>query len=112
MRIENLLEQIEMMRLLDGLDRDMNYGQLPEYLLEDRTPERGVQSRDSMFNNQGVTMSIGHGGGPSAEQIDLPYADKPVQEEIPVSFSDFFNGNPMYEYQPSLMLPKRDEIDG
>jgi hypothetical protein len=56
-------------------------------------------------------MSVGQGGGPISEGIDLPYSEKPMQEEIPVSFSDFFNGNPMYEYQHSLMLPKKDELE-
>tara|TARA_R110000824_G_scaffold113110_1_gene262686 strand:- start:56 stop:391 length:336 start_codon:yes stop_codon:yes gene_type:complete len=110
MGIENLLQMMQQMELLNSFKNDMGYGQLPDFMLEDRSVNQGQTSEDSLFSNQGVDMSHGMSGGSSTSPIQLPESDTPSQENIPVSFSDFF-GNPQYNYEQSTMIPKKDEID-
>ena len=110
MGIDNLLQMMQQMELLKEFERDMGYGQLPDFMLEDRGVKQGEVSHDRMFSNQGVPMSGGSSGGNASIPIELPEVGSPVQENVPVTFSDFF-GDPKYRYEHSVMLPKKDEID-
>ena len=110
MGIENLLQMMQQMELLNEFEQDMGYGQLPDFMLEDRSVNQGEVGHDGMFSNQGVAMSYGSSGGDTNVPIQLPESDRPAQENVPVTFSDFF-GNPQYNYEQSIMMPKKDDID-
>jgi hypothetical protein len=110
MGIENLLQMMQQMELLNEFEQDMGYGQLPDFMLEDRSVNQGEIGHDRMFSNQGVAMSYGSSGGDTNVPIQLPESDRPAQENVPVTFSDFF-GNPQYNYEQSIMMPKKDDID-
>tara|TARA_R100000458_G_scaffold3151_1_gene2577 strand:+ start:1200 stop:1535 length:336 start_codon:yes stop_codon:yes gene_type:complete len=110
MGIENLLQVMQQIELLREFENDMGYGQLPDFMLEDRSVKQGEVGHDRMFSNQGVPMSGGSSGGNANIPIELPEVGRPVQENVPVTFSDFF-GDPKYRYEHSVMLPKKDEID-
>ena len=108
--IEDLINIVQQIQLLNSIKNDMSYGQLPDFMLEDRSVKQGEVSHDRMFSNQGVPMSAGSSGGNANIPIELPEVGRPVQENVPVTFSDFF-GDPKYRYEHSVMLPKKDEID-
>tara|TARA_R100001530_G_scaffold8216_1_gene8680 strand:- start:146 stop:490 length:345 start_codon:yes stop_codon:yes gene_type:complete len=108
--IEDLVNMIQQIQLLNSLQSDMSHGQLPNYLMKDRSVNQGEIGHDRMFSNQGVAMSYGSSGGDTNVPIQLPESDRPAQENVPVTFSDFF-GNPQYNYEQSIMMPKKDDID-
>tara|TARA_R100001530_G_C4225017_1_gene131045 strand:+ start:37 stop:381 length:345 start_codon:yes stop_codon:yes gene_type:complete len=108
--IEDLVNMIQQIQLLNSLQNDMSYGQLPDYLMKDRSVKQGEVSQDSLFNSQGANISNSFNGNLSSLPIELPESDRPSQENIPITFSDFF-GNPQYNYEESIMMPKKDDID-
>ena len=110
MGIENLLQMMQQMELLKEFEQDMGYGQLPDFMLEDRGVKQGEVSQDRLFSNQGASIPYVSGNGNINVPIELPESDSPSQENIPITFSDFF-GDPQYNYEQSIMMPKKDEID-
>ena len=110
MGIENLLQMMQHMEMLKEFEQDMGYGQLPDFMLEDRGVKQGEVNYDSMFNNQGAPTPYLSSNQNSNVPIDLPESDSPSQENIPITFSDFF-GNPQYNYEQSIMIPKKEDID-
>jgi hypothetical protein len=111
MNIEKLLTMIQQIELLNSLKNDMSFGQVPDYMVQDRSVKQGVMSQDRLFNNQGIENQYGNSRMSNDTMIELPRFESPSQENIPVSFSDFF-GDPRYNYENSIMLPKKDDIDG
>ena len=109
MNIEKLLTMIQQIELLNSLKNDMSFGQVPDYMVQDRSVKQGVMSQDSLFNNQGSDEYYNN-SMIGSNNIELPEFNKPEQENIPVSFSDFF-GNPQYNYEQSIMVPRKDDID-
>jgi len=110
MDIGQLLKTIQQIKLLNSMKNDMSFGQLPDYLLQDMSVNQGEVKHDRMFSNQGVSMSYGQSGGNTNIPIEIPETAKPNQENIPITFSDFF-GNPKYNYEQSIMIPKKEDID-
>ena len=110
MDIEQLLKTIQQIKLLNSMKNDMSFGQLPDYLLQDMSVNQGEVKHDRMFSNQGVSMSYGQSGGNVNVPIEIPEIAKPKQENTPITFSDFF-GNPQYNYEESIMIPKKEDID-
>ena len=110
MGIENLLQMMQHMEMLKEFEQDMGYGQLPDFMLEDRGVKQGEVNYDSMFDNQGASTLYSPSSQNNNAPIDLPESDSPSQENIPITFSDFF-GNPQYNYEQSIMIPKKEDID-
>jgi len=110
MNIENLLKIIQQIDLLNSLKNDISFGQLPDYMMQDRSVKQGDVKQDNLFDNQGSIEYINNLNKNTSNKIELDEINKPIQENIPVSFSDFFN-NPKYFYEHSVMVPKKDDID-
>ena len=47
MNIEKLLTMIQQIELLNSLKNDMSFGQVPDYMVQDRSVKQGVMSQDS-----------------------------------------------------------------
>tara|TARA_R110000823_G_scaffold275261_1_gene394079 strand:- start:124 stop:459 length:336 start_codon:yes stop_codon:yes gene_type:complete len=110
MNIEKLITMMQQMELLDSLENSVSYGQTPDFMLQDRSASQGVMSEDKLFNTQGSSFSYGNKNTSENEYDNIPTFDKPISEQTPVTFSDFF-GNPTYNYENSIMMPRKEDID-
>lgn len=110
MNIEKLITMMQQLELLNSLKDTVSYGQTPDFMLQDRSANQGVMSEDSLFSNQGANVVYNNSNMGNVNYEDIPTFEKPISEETPVSFADFF-GDPKYNYEQSIMIPRQDDID-
>ena len=110
MDIEKLITMMQQLELLNSLEDSVSYGQTPSFMLQDRSATQGAVSQDSLFDAQGANIPYSNKNINNFNYENIPSFERPASEETSVSFSDFF-GNPQYNFEQSIMIPKQEDID-